>query len=211
MLGLDDLTWPCTYRFNCQSGSGPMSWELSVDIPAFNGLPDESRAIGGAIWNSTVATATTSSLVLLYYDFLIHKAGPAVSIAGGFGLSGRQFGTPAPRNKSGVLTFNTHHGDRYGNRRHYLYGMPNNWQDANGLTSRGWDGCMAYAHLLAMGLQAHNGAGMMQHLIPYWNVVPADINNLFGVAFRRVASYSVYQHTDKAPDQFTTLWPPIPS
>lgn len=186
-----------------------MSWEISVDVPVFNGLVDESRALGSALWANTVATATCSSLVLLYYDYLIHKASPAVSIAGGFGNNGRIPLTPAPRNKSGVLSFNTHHDDGYGRRRHYLYGMPNNWQDQNGLTSRGWDGCMAYAHLLAIGLQNHSGAGLMQHLIPYWNVVPASIDNLFGVAFRRVLSYNVFQHTDKAPDVFTTLWPPV--
>lgn len=208
MIGIDDLSWPVSYRFNLQSGSGPMSWETTVDVPAFNGLHDETVALGLQLFNYTIATAICSSVVLLYYDYLIHKEGPAVSIAGGFGGGGRLFGTPAPRNKSGVLTFNTEHDDKNGRRRHYLYGMPFNWQDANGLTSRGWDGCMGYGHLLAMGLQAHSGAGNLQQLIAYWNVLPSTIGNVYGVAFRRVLSYNVFQHTDKAPDQFTPLWPP---
>lgn len=188
-----------------------MSWELSVDVPVFNGLHDETVKLGLELWNYTIATAISSSVVLLFMDYAIHKEQPAVSIAGGFGSHGQRFETPAPRSKSGVLSFNTHHDDGNGRRRHYLYGMPNNWQGTNGLTSRGWDGCFAYAHLLAMGLQSHSGAGNIQHLLAYWNVLPVTLDNLYGVAFRRVLSYNVFEHTDKAPDQFTTLWPPTGS
>jgi hypothetical protein len=208
MLGIDDLTWPVTYRYNCQGGSGWTSWEMSVDVPALNGLKDETIALGDRLFASTIATAICSSIDLVYYDYTIHKLGPAVSIAGGFSTGGRQFGTPAPRNHSGVVGFNTEHDDSYGRRRHYLFGMPNNWQDANGLTDRGWDGCMNYAHLLAMGLSGAFGAGMMQLLIAYWGVLPFSVPNVFGVAFRRVASYNVFQHTDKAPDGHNLLWPP---
>jgi hypothetical protein len=209
MLGADELTWPATYRYVCQGGGGWTSWEITVDVPAFNGLHDETVALGSRLWDASIATAICSSIDLVYFDYMIHKESPAASIAGGFTNSGRLFGLPAPRRSSGVLTFNTHHDDQYGRRRHYLYGMPNNWQDANGLTSRGWDGCMAYAQLLAMGLSSHFGAGMMQLLVAYWNVVPVTLDNLYGVGFRRVASYNVFQHTDKAPDLPSTSWPPI--
>jgi len=184
---------------------------MSVDAPTLNGKPDESVALGRWLFDFSIATAICSSIDLVYYDYFLHKVHAVPSIAGGLGARGHLSGTPAPRARSGVVGWNTDHADRDGRKRHYLYGMPRTWADENGLTSAGWDGVMGYAHLLAMGLQGHFGHGQMQLLIPYWNVIELDLGNFFGVAFRRVASFNVFQHTDKAPGISEDLWPPSPT
>ncbi len=208
MLDASELVWPLTFRYVAQGGRGWTSWEISVDAPGLNGLHDESVALGSQLWASSIATAITSSVDLVYFDYVIHKVAPLPSISGGGGYSGRLSGTPAPRDKSCCISFNTEHMDSYGRRRHYLYGMPFNWQDGQLLTPRGWDGAMQYAFLLAMGLSASYSGGTLQHLIAYWNVVPSTLDNLLGVGFRRVASYNVFQYVEKAPDLSDSLWPP---
>lgn len=211
VLEASDLTWPVTYRFNCQGGGRLMSWEMSVDAFALNGLHDETVALGPALFTASIATAISSSISLLYYDFLIHKESPAPSIGGGAFAGGRQFALPAPRAKTGVIALETGIDDERGYRRHYLNGMPNNWQDENGLTSRGWDGAMAYAHLLCMGMSGSLLGGQLQLLLAYWNILPRTIDNFFGVGFRRVTSYSVFQYTEKAPGTGEAIWPPTGS
>lgn len=211
MISMDDLAWPVSFRFVAQGARNWTSWEMTVDIPAFVGKGDETKAIASTLFSASIATAICSSVSVVYIDYLIHKANPGASILGPNFARGRRFGTPAPRDKSGVIGFNTEHDDSYGRRRHYLYGMPFDWQDENGLTSRGWDGCMQYAQLLTMGLSAHFGAGEMQLLLAYWGVVPATINNFWGVGFRRVVSYNVFQYTDRAPELSADLWPPTGS
>lgn len=208
MLGASDLSWPITYRFVAQGGRGFTSWEMSVDAADLAGKHDESVALGRLLFSATIATAICSSVALVYYDYIIHKEAPLGSIAPGGGAHGRLFSTPAPRNKSAVVGFVTEHDDRFGRARHYLYGMPFNWQDGDFLTDRGWDGAIAYAHTLALGMSAVFSGGQLQHLIAYWGVIPATLDNLLGVGFRRVASYNVFQHVDKAPEISENLWPP---
>lgn len=211
MLAIDDLTWPVTFRYVAAGGRGMTSWEISVDVPGFDGKVDETKALAVPLFSASIATAICTSVDLVWVDYIIHRNAPGAGILGGGFAGGRRFGTPAPREKSGVLSFNTEHGDKYGKRRHYLYGMPIDWQDENGLTSKGWDGAMGYAHLLTMGLSGHFGAGQMQMLLAYWDVVPRTVGNFYGVAFRRVVSYNVFEHTDKAPELSTDLWPPTGS
>jgi len=208
MLSPDDLVWPITYRFVAAGGSGFTSWEMTVEAADLNGLHDESVALGPALFKSTIATAICASISLVYFDYLIHKLSPAASIGGGGFNHGLQIGTPAPRDKSAAITFNTGHMDTNGRRRHFLYGMPFNWQNGSLLTDRGWDGAMNYAFLLAMGLQNHTFDGQLQHLIAYWHAIPPVVGNFYGVGFRRVTSYNVYQYVDKAPDLSDGLWPP---
>lgn len=208
MLDFDDLYWPLTFRFVCGGARGYTSWEMTVDAPQLNGKHDESLDFGTALWSASIATAITRSINLLYYDYVIWKEAPGPSIGSGGGVKGRRIGTPAPRDKSGVLTFNTGHDDRWGRRRHYLYGMPFEWQDANGLTEKGWDGLMGYGHMLSMALSAGEAGGGLQLLNTYWGVIPPTVGNFWGVGFRRVTSYNVFQHTDKAPDLSEQLWPP---
>jgi len=211
MIGIDDLTDPITYRFIGQGGRGWTSWEISVDAPGMLGTTEMETPLGPLLFQASIATAITSSIDLVYYDYIYHKRSPAVGLGAGGGARGIRSGTPAPRDKSGVLTFGTDHDDKYGRRRHYLYGMPYNWQDGNLLTDRGWDGCMGYAHLLAAGMHSRWIGGDFQHLIAYWNVLPASVPNVFGVAFRYVRSYNVFQYVEKAPELSETLWPPTGS
>lgn len=211
MLGLDDVVWPVTYRFVAQGGRNWTSWEMTVDAFGLNGMRDESIALGPRLFDSTIATAICTSVDLVYFDYLIHKLAPAPSIGGGGFHRGHIFSTPAPRDKTACLTFNTGHGDTFGRRRHYLYGMPINWQDGALLTNRGWDGCMAYAHMLSMGMSGQFIGGDLQHLIAYWNVVPQTPTNFWGIGFRRVTSYNVFQYVEKAPELSTELWPPTGS
>ena len=152
MEEISDFSWPISYRFIAQGNRGYTSWEISVDAPFLNGHHDESVALGASLWSASIATAISRSVVLLYYESLIHKEAPIPGIASGGGARGRRFDLPAPRDRSGVITFNTHHADAYGRRRHYLYGMPNAWQQERRLTSTGLDGMMGYAHLLAIGM-----------------------------------------------------------
>jgi hypothetical protein len=211
MLDITDLVWPVTYRWVVSHPTGFSSWEISVDAFNLNGKHDETVALGSRLFNATIATAICTSTRLEYYDYFIYKEAPAPSLTGGAGATGKLFGTPAPRRSSAVVTFNTGHSDSYGRRQHALYGMPYAWQDGTFLTERGWDGVMGYAHLLAMGLQGQHFAGELQHLIAYWHVLPLSVPNFFGVAFRRVTSYNVFQYVEKAPELSTGLWPPTGS
>jgi hypothetical protein len=208
MLAAADITWPISYRFVAAGGTNFTSWEISVDAPGLNGMHDESVALGPEIFSNTIATAICSSIDLVYFDYVIHRLSPIPSIGSGGSKRGRIFGTPAPRIKSACIGFNTGHSDSFGRRQHYLYGMPFNWQDGAMLTERGWDGAMGYAHLLAMGMQKHFIDGNLQHLIAYWGVIPAEVGNFWGVGFRRVTSYNVFQYVDKAPELSENLWPP---
>jgi hypothetical protein len=211
MLDVSDLVWPVTYRWVVSHPTGFSSWEISVDAFNLNGHHDETVALGGRLFTASIATAICTSTRLEFFDYFIHKTMAAPSISGGAGLTGKLFGTPAPRRSSAALTFNTGHSDSYGRRQQYLYGMPNAWQDGAFLTNAGWDGVMGYAYLLAMGLQGQHFAGELQHLIPYWHVLPTSVPNFFGVAFRRVTSYNVFQYVEKAPELSTGLWPPTGS
>lgn len=211
MLSSDDLVWPITYRYVAQGGRGLTSWELTVDVPSLEGDRDHSIALGIPLFNNTIATAICTSIDLLYFDYVIHKFSPIPGISGSGGARGLRFGTPAPRTKTACLTFNTEHSDSYGRRQHYLYGMPFTWQDGDFLTGSGWSGAMGYAHLLATGMHSHFSSGSMQHLIAYFGVVPPAVGNFWGVGFRRVASYNVFQYVDKAPELSASLWPPSAS
>lgn len=211
MLGVDDLTWPITYRYVVAGGRGWTTWELSVDVPKLNAKIDESIQYGIQFFNATIATAICTSIDLVYFDYFLHKGAAVPGIFGPGEGRGKLFSTPAPRDKSAVISFNTGHMDKWGRRRHFLFGMPFNWQDGNLLTERGWDGAMHYAQLLAISLNAHFIGGDLQHLVAIWNVLPHTLDNPFGVAFRRVTSYNVFQYVDKAPDISEDLWPPTGS
>lgn len=211
MLRIDDITWPVTYHFVASSGSGFFSWELSFDIPSLNTLEEETKAYGGEVWKASIATAICSSVRLEYWETLMHKVSPAAGIGVDAGARGRIIATPAPRDHTAIIGFNTDHADSFGRRRFYLYGMPHSWYGPNGLSEAGWTGAMGFAHLLAIGCSHHFGAGLQQLLLPYWNVIPADLGNIYGVAFRRVSSYNVFQFDERAPDANLTLWPPAGS
>lgn len=210
MIALADLQWPVSYRFVTHDGDDFATQEITVDAWKLAGHLPETAAAGPLIWKESIATAMSSSVTLLFCEVMAWRgmAAPGI-VAGGF-ARGHQFTAPAPRERSLVMGFHTGHGDRWGTRRHYLRGIPRGWSTDGLLNSAGWDGCMAYGHILCMGLQHDFISGGFQHLLHWTRVVPFAEENIWGVAFRRVTSYSVCEHVDKAPEYQLGVWPENP-
>lgn len=89
-------------------------------------------------------------------------------------------------------------------------GFPRNWGTDGMLNEAGWDESLRFAHVVAMGFSHDAISGGFQQLLHWTRVVPFDITNIFGVAFRKVTHWSVCQHLGKAPDYSLGLWPENP-
>lgn len=207
MLGLDELTWPVSYRFVEIGSHGWTQTELSLNIPVLNGNHDKTIAAGPTLWQAIVAPATTSSTQLIYFECLIHHEAPLPVLSGASLAFGLQPGTPAARDHSGVLLLHSGHPDELAVRRIFAYGMPAAWTDGETLNDAGWDHLMAWAHGVYMGAAADFIGGTMQLLHMYPRVLPVVPENLNGVAFRRVSDLRVCNYVDKAPDLFLGIWP----
>lgn len=210
MISLADLQWPVTYRFLTSSPTGFSSTEFTLDMWRLIDRPVESKSIAPLIWARSVAYATSRSVRLELCEVMMWKlpTGPQIVSAGD--NVGRNFLAPANRDKSLVVVSHTNHDDRYSSRRHAIMGFPRDWSTDGLLNDAGWDNALMYAHVLAMAFRHDEMGGGFQQLLHWTRVVPFDITNLFGVAFRRVTHWSVCHHVDKAPDYELGLWPDHP-
>ena len=210
MVSLDDLQWPVSYRFITWAPGGFSSQEITVDMWRLIDRHDETLMAGELIWRRSIATAMVDSCRLELVEATIWKEVGVPGLCPVGGYTGHMSGMASHRDKSLVMAFHTNHADRWGTRRHYLHGIPRSWVADDVLSSEGWTGAMRLGHIYGMGLQHDSIGGGFQQLLHYTGVVPISPENILGVAFRRVTSYSVCQHVDKAPDLVLGLWPNNP-
>jgi hypothetical protein len=116
-------------------------------------------------------------------------------------------GAPSGRDDQGCLVLHTGHTDRLSKRRFHLPAVPSTWH---------WDGLMhpsglraldAAAKIMWMGFNGSLYGGPFTWLLAYPEMLPADIVNTNGVAFRRVQFVRSCWHTAKAPEISGAPWP----
>jgi len=208
MLEIGDLNEPVSYRYEMQTPWGLVAQDISVDIRILIQHPGSIPAIGRQIWLGGIATAISRDVSLSALWYVRWRAAP-LSFPGMTTLfdRGRQGGTPAGKAHTAIVMMHTGHADNKAARGLYLPSTPLSWQSGGMLTSRGWDALLSWAQGFKMGLAGSELGGDIQHVIAYPGIVPATVDNLGGVLFRRVTHLKVLQYTDKAPDFQGGLWP----
>lgn len=207
VLGLDAVTWPCTFRYHVKAAWGETQQVLTVDAPGLYDMIGASVQLGLELWQRGVALATTRSTSLLWWETVAWKASsiPVPQIATtAFGLLS---GTPAPRFVTPQLELLTGHADDLGFRRFPLAGAPAEWQSLGILTHGGMNAAELAGRILMLGLGTHMSGSPMQWLLTYPQLLPADVENPSGVAFRVVTNLRVCTFPDRAPEPSTEPWP----
>lgn len=210
MIGLEDLQWPVTYRFLTSSPYGFSSTELTLDMWRLIDRPEASKAAGPEIWKKSVALATSRSVRLELCEVMMWKlpTGPQIQDPGD--RVGVQHLTPSHRDESLIIGMHASAQEARSTRRMAIFGFPRGWHEDGMLNEAGWDGGMLLGNVMGASFQHDAIGGGMQQLLHWTGVVPFSIDNIFGVAFRRVTSYSVCQYLGKAPDYELGLWPDHP-
>lgn len=208
MLGAEDFFDPVSFHYEMRTPWGLLAQDLSVDIRILLTKDEYVPAIGLQLWQSTIATAITSSCSLdMMYYVRWHTSPLALPWPPGFSQHGYQTGLPAGKLHCPIVLMHTGHTDNYAAREIVLPSTPLRWQAGGLLSEDGWDSLMQWAFGVRMGLAGEDIGGDLQHIIAYPHIVEPSIDNLAGVLFRKVTHLKVLQYTDKAPDLPSGLWP----
>lgn len=210
MIRLDQLQWPVTYRFMTSSPHGFSSTELTLDMWRMIDRPEETKSAGPLIWERSVALATSRSVRLELVEVMMWKLPTGPQIVDPGDHVGRNALAPSDREHSLIIAMHDNVVDRRSTRRLAIFGFPRVWHRDGVLTSDGWDVGMQLGNVMGMSFSHDYIGGGFQQLHHWTGVEQFSLDNIFGVAFRRVTSWSVCQYVDKAPDYELGLWPDRP-
>lgn len=207
MLAISALQWPCSARYIMQTRFGYTEQTLSFDLIGLGTQPDKTPAVLWALWSLLVAPATVRSTQLAWIEWVAWKQTPLAMPYVGLFAEGRIFERTRSRDQQLVVVLHSGHPDDYAGRRFFLPGTPIGWSDGSMLTRTGFDNGMDMISAWAMGCMAYFCGGEVALLNAYPGVLPPELSNLAGVAFRRVSDLRLCQYVDKAPELSDQLWP----
>lgn len=210
MISLESLQWPVTYRFLTSGPGGFSSTEFTLDMWRMIDRPDDTKAVAPLIWARSVAYATSHAVRLELCEVMMWKLPTGPQIVGAGDHVGHNMLTAGARDRSLILVSHDAVMDRFSSRRTAIHGFPRDWSTEGMLNEAGWTEGMRFGHVIAESFSHDTIGGGFQQLHHWTRVVPFDITNLFGVAFRRVNHWSICQHVGKAPDYELGLWPEHP-
>lgn len=205
--GVEAYDWPVTYRWLYAAPWGLTQSELTVNVPALRDNVAASGKLGYALWERSVAAATTGSTVLQAVDFIPWRFAPAPLFGLEPPVAGLLAGIAAPRAESGCLVMHTGHLDRLATRRLPLPGIPYRWIADRLVTVGGRQALEAVGQLMIMGMGGTLTGSPMTWLVAYPGLLEPTISNPSGVAFRTVEYLRVQWHTMKAPEPSSEPWP----
>lgn len=207
MIGPEQMTWPITCRFYYTTPWGWTQQELSLHVPGLAEKYDETEALAKLLWSLTIAPAISRQCQLYATDLVVWRGlavpKPLVSDT----QTGQLFARASTRESSGQLVLLTGDGEPRWRRRFFFGGIPTDWADDNLLTTKGWEGLVAHARGMIMGLGTQHPDPQAEWLVAYPRVVTPTGTNPHGVGFRPVTSVRVCWHTDKAPELSVGGWP----
>jgi|SRR5215207_519092 len=207
VIPLEELEWPVSYRYVYQLPWGQTSTTLTVDAPGLQGSIEQSKTLGGILWELGIATAITLGAVLVRYDMLCWRflAAPLPILDGvRRGLLG---GAPAGRGDAAMAVLMTGHPDSMGYYRMPLGGIPASWVVDGQLTLGGRDAIEVWGGMMLMGITGHLTGAPLSWLVPYRGALAPSVANPGGHAFRRVMGVAGMLHTRIAPEVSSGPWP----
>jgi hypothetical protein len=181
--------------------------DFTVDVPVLVGDEGASAVFGRLLWSLVIAPAITSQVKLANSDTLCWRGTLIPRAEPGQGARGQRFGAASSREHSPQLVLRTSGLDNASRRRVFLPGAPAGWSEGGLLSTAGFEGLTSHARALFMGLSPLTGADASRWMVAYPYAVTPDLGNAFGVGFRDVEFVRVCEHTDRAPDLTSAIWP----
>lgn len=200
MIGLEALAWPVTYQFWMDTPFGETQQTITVNVPQLEGMTEATKRLGPLLWSVLTAPAVSGDVRMYMTWSTSWKVYGAPTPFAGIEGRGNLIATAAARDDTPQMVMLTGHVDDDGRRRLFMPGAPASWSSEGMLTTAGWEGMMAHANGLMLGLATPDLVSGLEWLIAYPNVLEATLGNMPGIAFRRVQHLRVCQHTDKAPE-----------
>lgn len=207
LIPLSALAWPISWRWHIQAPWGVYTQVLTVDAPELQDNPEKSRTLGKALYQGSVATATTRGTAPFFQETVCWKMSDLPMPDFLNVQQGTRFGPAAPRDRTAVIVMHTDHGDGRSRRRWFLGGMPADWQRDGLLTVEGAEELQTVARGMIVGLVAGDGPLPMRWLLAYPEAIPGDGLIPPQVAFRLVSHLRVCQYTERTPALSSDLWP----
>lgn len=196
-----------TWHYEVLTRWGWTSHDLTADVPMLAGNQDASRLFGQALWQLAIAPAIsgTAELRIMWTATWRQISVPVpVPVSGARGL---QLGSGTSREESAQLVLLTGHNDDMGRRRIFLPAVPQNWVRNELLQPLGMEALTTLVRGWYMGLRPIAPDIRLRWLIAYLDVIDGEVGNPYGVGFREVNYVRVCQHTDRAPELPSGLWP----
>lgn len=200
MVGPHDRDWPVTYRFYMETRWGLTQQDLTVDMPSFEGQTENTQAFGPVLWSLAIAPAISIEVGLYAFDFISWRTMTVPNFVIAPSVRGHRFATPAARGDTAQLVLNVGTARPQDRRRFFLPGYPAGWSERGLLNRDGWEGLIAHARGMYMGMQPIIPDPVMHWLVAYPDAIAPELGNLRGVGFRQVTSVRVCWHLDKAPE-----------
>jgi hypothetical protein len=203
----DRWAWPVSYRYHIDTPWGETTQELTVDVPIFAGDATSSQNLGLELWRRGVAVATTRHVALVVWETVVWRELPFPIVKPAGDVRGLLSGAASAQVDTPVVVFHTDHGDDLARRRFFLSGAPAAWVQDGLVTLGGRDAMEAWGIMMGCMMSGDLTGAPCTQLLMYPGLLPPEIGNVTGVAFRRVRRYRGFHHTAKAPDEPLGPWP----
>lgn len=199
--------WPVTWRFTITGPWGETRQELTVDVPSLTDNIEASQKLGEELWRRSIATAMCRQMALSIVETMCWRGSLAPLPAPAILATGLLDGTPTGRSDAAVVVQHSGHMDDLARRRFFLPGIPETWVHGRKLILGARDALQWWGEALGIGIARHRFGGDMQWLLAYPELLPPTIDNVRGVAFRKVVRLRGMEYTERAPELSSVPWP----
>jgi len=199
--------WLISYRYWITAPWGETRQELTLNVPSLLSNPDASIALGVHLWKRGIAPAITRHVRMWAYETVLWHQLPFPNMTPVDDAYGLLDGAAAPRADTPYVGFHSDHSDDMGMRRFFLPGAPASWISGRQLTRGGRDALEGWGIMLGAACSSYLIGAPMQLQLLFNELLVPSAGNITGAAFRPVKWVRGFEHTARAPEPSSGVWP----
>lgn len=207
VVPLSALSWPVSWRYWLQTPWGDARMEMAAEAADYVNEPGKSAALGVQLWRTFLAPVAVRDVRLDIVETVCWKNSPIPGVTPVQNANGTISGPASSKAATPTLQLRTADTDDLSRRLVCLPGAPAAWVADRRLTSGARLALENWGNVLGMATRNGVLGVSVKLLLVYNELLPPEVGNVTGVAFRFVDRIRCLEYTSRHPDLSQRPWP----